>query len=837
MLFLAAALVMSMSACTVIDYAVRDTVHPDTGSAMLPDLTEDAAIRRDKLGIPVVEAQNRHDLSYTAGYTMAADRLAQMVSFSLLGQGRLAEMAGKAALDIDIFIRTLCLPKIAEKQVKQLSPQTHRMLEDFSEGVNAYINTHKDRLPPDFRITGYTPEPWEPVNSLNVFNVLNLGLSFNLSEEIAFLNLARALGAHKAAWLFPVYPDEPLPFDKAEALAEIRLSAMQEPLASLAKTVRKLDRLLMPLGTAASNNWAVAPERTAKGASIVANDTHLPLEHPPVWMLMQLKTPDFHAAGIAMPGIPGIVAGYNGNIAWGMTMVMADSQDLYLERIKTIAGREHYLYKETWQPVQTRTETFHIKGADPVTRTVRCTRHGPLLNEALPPYTGSPAIPGKAKSDFGLAVATTLTEADHTFDAMYGLHFAETPEEGRKALKKVRLMGLNFVYGNAEHIGWQVSGRYPIRKKGRGHLPSPGWTSEYDWQGFLPPERRPRAADPECGYLYTANHRTIEPGEDLILGSSWYAPERAERIRQMLAANENYTFRDAVSMQNDRMDLLAGKLRRLFSDSPLASGIAKAIESWDDANRAGRARQALTILREFDGVMKADSAGAALFGIFHHVLTRRLFRDELGPESGRAWKSFRVLCRGIYGPEQDHLLGRPMSPFWDDVSTPEKIETRADIIAASLAASTAYARRSMGRNPENWQWGKIHTYEWRSRISKMRDHLPLFKRFGAWLAAHYTDRGPYPAGGGFNTINVAGYHKGEDFDVWMIPSMRMVVDFGREEPLFLVNSGGQSGNPGSPHYDDGIRVWLEGGNRQMSYRRENLRQQYDRVFTLKAPQR
>lgn len=233
--------------------------------------------------------------------------------------------------------------------------------------------------------------------------------------------------------------------------------------------------------------------------------------------------------------------------------------------------------------------------------------------------------------------------------------------------------------------------------------------------------------------------------------------------------------------------------------------------------------------------MTADSTGAALTGIFHHELTRNLFFDELGPESSAAWDSFRVLCIGIYGPEQDHLLARPMSPFWDNVQTPEKIETKSEIIAATLADAVSYARHRMGDDPDQWQWGEIHTYTWETEVSKMRDRLPLFKRFGAWLMAGYTDRGPYPAGGGFNTLNVAGYHKGYDFDVWMIPAMRMVVDFGRDEPLFLVNSGGQSGNPASAHYDDGIPVWLEGGNRQMSYQPENLKKQYDRVFTLNAP--
>ncbi|MFP4158372.1 MAG: penicillin acylase family protein [Desulfobacterales bacterium] len=833
LLFSALLLQLAMAGCAVMDYAVRDTLHPDEGSIELPGLEEDATIRRDELGIPVVEARNMDDLNYAAGYAMASDRLSQMVSFSLLGQGRLAEMTGRPGLDIDVFIRTLGLPKAAEKQYEQLSAGHRRMLERFSEGVNAYIETHQDSLPIDFKLAGYSPEPWEPINSFHVFNVLNLGLSFNLSEEIAFLNLAGILGPLKAAWLFPVYPDESLPFEKARVFSEARLSEMKGSVQRIADTAEKIERILMPFGTAASNNWAVAPQRTEKGASIVANDTHLPLEHPPVWMLMQLKAPDFHVAGVAMPGIPGIVAGYNGDIAWGMTMVMADTQDLFLERIKQINGKDHYFYKGNWHPVETRTETFHVKGGDPVEKTVKSTNHGPLLNSALPAQNSDPSIPSKAQTDFGLAVSTTMEEKDHTFDGVYGLHFAQNMDEARESIDRVRLMGLNFVYGDSENIAWQVSGRYPVRRSGRGHLPSPGWSGEYDWQGSLPVQKHPYLKNPESGYVLTANNRTVDPQQGPVLGSSWYAPERAGRIRQMLAENDSYTGRDAIAMQYDRTDLLAGKIKNLLFDSPMAARINETIERWDDESRKALARQSLEILREFDGKMRADSSGAALFGIFHHVLTRNLFKDELGPDDSRAWKSFRVLSRGIYGPEHDHLLGRPMSPFWDDVTTHEKIETKSDILAASLADAAAHAKSTMGSDPQDWQWGKIHTYEWRTRLSKMRGRLPLLKRFGAWIISHYTDRGPYPAGGGFNTINVAGYRKGEDFDVWLIPSMRMVVDFGKDEPLFLINSGGQSANPASPHFDDGIRVWLEGGSRQMSYLEDNLREQYRHVFHLK----
>ncbi len=811
-----------------------DTVAPDTGETTISGLEQDVRVRRDELGIPVIDAQNMHDLVYAAGYVMAADRLAQMVNYALFGQGRLAEMAGPMALDLDIYIRTINLPGIAQRQYDQLSDPLKKMLSAFSDGVNAYIDAHKDHLPLDFKLSGYTPEPWQPINSLHVFNVLNLGLSFNLREEIAFLNLAQTLGAEKAAWLFPIYPDEELPFEKAGALSALDLKGVAGQAGALARVGEKMAACLMPLGVAASNNWAVAPERTVNKASIVANDTHLPLQQPPVWMMMQLKTPDFHAAGIAMPGIPGIVAGYNGNVAWGMTMVMGDSQDLFVEKLKTIDGRLYYLYQDKWLPASARSETFRAKGGKETTRTIYATGHGPLLNSALSADPIHPALPPRIDpTPYGIAVKTVSLQTDDSFNGMYELFSAKDMKAARAALEKVRFMDLNFIYGDQKNIAWQVTGCYPIRKKGRGHLPSPGWTDEYDWEGYLPQSEQPYRQNPGQGYLCTANNRTIEPGTEPILGSSWYAPERAERIGQMLSENDAYTWKDAVAMQADVHDLLAAKVKKLLFESPVAEDVRKAIAALPQPDQIDRANAALEMLAEFDGNMAADSPGAAFFGIFQHMFIRSLFLDELGPEGKSAWKNYMVLNSGIYSPDEDHLLGRADSPFWDNIYTSRK-ETKADILALALANSMRYAEGRLGRDRKSWQWGDLHTYTWRTGLSQMREKLPWMKRAAVWMIGKYTDRGPYPAGGSINTINVAGFYKGQDFDVWLVPAMRMVVDFSRDEPLFLTICGGQSGNPASPHCDDGIPAWRNAETRQMAFSDENIEKQYDRVFVLRA---
>jgi acyl-homoserine-lactone acylase len=829
---MAAAVTLGSGCGRILDVAFRKTVEPAVGRVVLDGLSADVTVRRDDLGIPVVEAKNPDDLMFAAGYVMASDRLAQMVAFSLLGQGRLSEMAGDLTLDIDLLVRTLNLAEAARSEYEASSDDFKTMLQSFSRGVNAYIAAHADRLPPDFMLTGYTPEPWKPVNSFYIYYLLNMGLSFNLREEIAYLNVAAKVGPEKAAWLMPVYPDEPLPFAEALRLKDLDFRKIQDDARHLSLMADRFQDLFVPLGIPASNNWAVAPQRTKAKASIIANDMHLAHEHPPVWMLIHLKSPGYEAAGVAVAGIPGIIAGYNGHIAWGMTMVMADTQDLFLEKLDVINDQVHYLHEGSWLPVDERTETFSIKGAPDVVRTIAHTRNGPLLNAALAKKLRHVAMPPPINLPMGLALRSTLGAPGRSMEAMFELNRAADMEDASQAIGGIRSLGLNFIFGNRDHIAWQVSGTYPLRKEASGQLPVPAWTGEHDWIGFVDPKDHPFIMDPEAGYLGTANHRTLPPGHPLNLSSSWASPGRAERMAAVLEAEHQHTWETSMRMQADRHDPLAAKLKDLLFHSAMSEEIYRELEALPDAKRIA-AREVLSILGDFDGEMAPESQGAAVYGVFRHVFIHRVFADELGPKDDIAWQSLISALQAIYGADQDHLLGREDSPFWNDTSTPV-METKARIIAESLAETIAVAEKLLGGNREAWAWGRLLTYRWQTQTTRMKPLLPFWKQWAVGLMSRYTDRGPYPAGGNYDTLNVAGYRKGDDFDVWLIPVMRMIVDFGLEEPLFLTSCGGQSGNPASPHYNDGIAVWLEGANRSMPFQEENIRRQYHRVRVLAA---
>ncbi|WP_097459189.1 penicillin acylase family protein [Mangrovitalea sediminis] len=803
-----------------------DTLTPEDGHLQVPGLGKPVTVRRDKLGIPVIEAASTSDLAFATGWVMAQDRIAQMTSFSLIAQGRLAEMAGPVALPMDEYMRALDLDGAARKLLASEPPAMRQLLQRFSDGVNAWVHMHRDRLPMGLALAGYRPEPWTPLDSLRVYTVLTEGLSVNVQEELAFLAAAKRVGVHKAAWLFPIYPDEPLPFAEADKLKGVDLS--QVPTSPVLDAVAATTRVWSQ-GLAASNNWVIAGSHTVSGRPILANDTHLMLSQPPLWMLLEMRCPQYKVGGIAIAGIPGIVAGSNGKVAWGMTMVMADTQDLFLEKTRRREGKLEYLYQGQWLPATARQETFHVKDGATLTKTLWSTRHGPLLNGLVGDSAVNRLQPIAAPSSYGLALKDALQVPDQTLDAIFRLGQAQNFDEAQAQIRRIRSIPLNMVFADAQHIGWQVTGRYPVRKHGTGQLPSPGWTGEYDWTGFAPDALRPHEEDPATGFIATANHRTVKGGP-IHLSSSWYYPERFERIQQVLSEPHLHDADETLKLQFDRHDLLVPTVDRMLSQPAMAKALDAAIARLPEA-QAASARRTLKVLLGFDGDMLPESTAASRFGVFEYLFVRGLFLDELGPDTSPAWRALMEVSGITYSAEEDHLRGRDDSPFWDDVRTPQK-ETKADILARALAGTEPYLAKHLGRSPAEWAWGRFHTYTWESGTTQFAAHMPPFEAALARWVGRFQDRGPYPAGGDRNTVNVAGYTTGENFHVWDIPAMRLMVDFGAKEPLHVINSGGQSGNPLSPHYDDGIPVWLHEGTRPMPLKTADIDKQYTHVMTL-----
>ncbi|UVK84213.1 penicillin acylase family protein [Pseudomonas sichuanensis] len=768
---------------------MQDSVPPTTGVQPLKGLAQNVSVRRNAMGAPLIESSNFHDALFSLGYIHAGDRIEQMVTLRLLAQGRLAELAGPEALEIDRLMRAANLKQGAGQLYADASPRLKRFFEVYARGVNAYLFRYRDKLPAELARSGYRPEYWKPEDSALIFSLYAFSQSVNLQEELSALTLAQKVGADKLAWLLPGAPDEALAESEVDKLKGLNLASQLPGLASLAAAGQQLADLGL-LGNPGSSNLALGPQRSRSGKSLLASDSRAPWALSPV----QIHTGKYQVAGLSLPGLPIVLAGYNGKVAWSASAVMADNQDLFLEQVRRQGSQLTYLADGKWQQARARSETFFVRGQRPQREVLYDTRHGTLL-----PGHGSLA----------LALHLPQLKDDRSLDALFDLTRASNIERAFDSTREIGAAALNFVFAEPEHIGWQVSGRYPNRRDGQGLLPSPGWDGRYDWDGYADAMLHPYDQDPAAGFIGHANQRSQPKGYGMQLSSSWYYPERAERLAQ-LAGNGRHDSRSLMALQNDQVTLLADKLKQMFDAPGMALPLKQAIDALPVAQRE-KARDALARLKAFDGRLSPVSADAALYELFLQEVTRQTFLDDLGPESSPAWQAFVGNAQLSYSAQADHLLGREDSPFWDDRGTPQK-EDKPAILARSLAAAIDTGTAQLGADRRAWQWGKLHQYRWPA---------PNYRGLGDSLS-----RSPMAAGGDFSTLALTPYAWGSNFDTRLPASARMIVDFGQAEPLQLLTSSGQSGNPASRHYSDGLDAWFKGRFMSLPLQPQNFGRAY-----------
>ncbi|WP_162863918.1 penicillin acylase family protein [Pseudomonas viridiflava] len=788
----------------------NDTLLPASGTFALKGLAQNVSVRRNSMGMPLIESSTYHDALFTLGYVHAGDRISQMLGMRLLAQGRLSEMAGPDALEVDRLMRSVNLKQNASDLYNASSPRLKRFFDVYARGVNAYLFRYRDKLPADVANSGYKPEYWKPEDSALIFALLNFSQSVNLQEELSGLVLAQKVGADKLAWLLPTYPDEELPFAEAEKLKGLNLNNQVNDLSDLTKVALQLSDLNM-LGVAASSNWAIAPQRSRSGKSLLASDMQFPGGLNSAWSFVQIRAPKYQVSGVSIAGLPLVLSGFNGKLAWSMSNVKGDNQDLFLEKIKREGNRVSYMADGKWVPAIAHDETFLVKGNRAVRETVYATRHGALLNASATP-------PGNGLS---LALQTPSFKDDKTLDALFDPSRAPNVEKAFDTSREIRAITLNMVFADASNIGWQVTGRFPNRREGQGLLPSPGWEGKYDWDGFADSMLHPYDQDPRQGWIATANQRTIPKGYGMQLSNSWGNPERAERIAE-LANGGKQDLRSTVAMQYDQTTTFAAKLKTMFEAPGMSKPLKQAIDAMPEADR-NKAREAYTRLMAFDGKLSATSADAALYELFLQESAKQIFLDELGPETSPAWQALVANAGSSYSPQADHLLGRDDSPYWDDVKTPQK-EDKPAILARSLAAAVTSGDSLLGSDHKAWQWGKLHRDNWTASN-------PLVRQMGG---VEY-NRSAVPAGGDHTTINVSGYEWGKGFDARMAPGLRMIVDFSLVEPMIGLISTGQSGNPASPYYANSIEPWLKAQYMSIPLQQSNYEKGYGKQRLTLTP--
>lgn len=753
---------------------MRAEVPSGEGTLALPGLSAPVEVLRDDKGVPHIVAADLGDAYFALGHAHAQDRLFQMEFMRRVGAGRVAEVVGTRfgawALDIDRMMRTLGLYRRAESSLDALPPETRAALDRYAAGVNTYLATRSEALPIEFQLLGLEPEPWRPADSIVWGKLMALQLSGNYREELRNARLLQRLTPQQIRDLHPEAPAG----SPVTLAAELRGLPFDRALAALPVLGPEL----------ASNEWLVDGRGTATGRPILANDPHLGLEAPILWYLVRIVTPELTIAGATVPGVPMHVLGHNGHVAWGFTTTHSDTQDLFIERLDP-QDSARYLTPTGPEPFRTRTETIRIAGQPDLTITVRETRHGPVISD-LDNVAAVP--PGHV-----MALAFTgLAEDDTTAGGLHRLNLARDVAEATAALWLHKAPQQNVVYADTGGtIAFMAPALVPIRRKGDGRTPVPGWTGEYDWTGTIPYDELPRAIDPPAGRIVNANNRVVGPDYPHLLAAEWPDPVRARRIEQMLDGDAPLTVERAATQQTDAVSLHAGAMLPLL----LATKPANEREA-----------QALDLLRTWDGTMARDRAEPLVYAWWLRELVRRLTADELGELFPAYWDLRAEAVR--------HMLTD--APGWcDDVSTPDA-ERCADALSASLAAALAAITERHGSDMSGWSWGLEHKAALNHRLL---GRVPVVGTlFDLSVAtdgdAHTVNRGTTRVGSHdapFSHVHGAGF--------------RGVYDLADLDRSRFVIATGQSGNPLSPHWGDFVGLWSSGGTVTLAGDADRLRAQ------------
>lgn len=856
----AAVVVVALLVATVAFVTFVRRPLPDySGEAALPGLAAQVTVLRDEQGIPQIYAETATDLFAAQGYVHAQDRFFEMDYRRHVASGRLSELVGEntEALAADMVIRTMGWRRVAEMELALLGADTRAYLDAYADGVNAYL---RSRSPAELSLA-YTVlgldveldriEEWDPVDSLVWLKALAWDLRANYSDEMGRALTYGAIGdVARVEQLWPTYPygqHAPIVPQTADAAAPIAgparvddeltraLSRAQGGLQEAATAMAAVPALVGLGEGVGSNSWVVAGEHTESGDPLLANDPHLSPAMPSIWYQVGLHctsvTPEcpFDVSGFGFSGFPGLFIGHNADVAWGFTNMGADVTDFFLERV-TDDGT--YLRDGQQLPLDTRTEVIRVAGAENVEITVRSTVHGPLLSDVLPPVAAvgasAPVPTGSPPTVAGYSVALRWTALDpgRTADALFALNRAGGWEEFRAAVALLEAPAQNVVYADTEgNIGYQAPGRIPVRRggtvlgQGEGTWPRLGWSSEWDWDGWIPYEDLPWVLNPEQGFIVAANQAVTGPGYPYLITQDWDTGYRSQRIRDVLVElierGEKISRAETAELQVDDRNPFAPALTPVLLAASLPVSETMTVEQRDFT------REAVELLRGWDYTQPPDSAPAAYFNAVWARLLMLTFADELPvavlPTGGDRW--FEVV-RG--------LLQDRESVWWDDQTTPSVVENRDQVVQRALHEARLELTSQLGKDPEGWEWGRLHELR--------LEHSPLGGEGIPEPVRALFNPDPVQLGGGTDLVHATVWDaSSQEFVVTAVPSMRMVVDLGDLDASTWVDLTGISGHPWSPHYADQLDEWVAGEQLPWPFTLEAVRAAAEDELTLRPP--
>lgn len=738
------------------------------GDLQVAGLTGAVAIRRDRWGIPYIEAESETDAWFGLGFCQGQDRAFQLEMLLRLTRGTLAELIGPAGLPLDRTARRIGFHFSACEQLAVLDPETRQGLEAFARGVTAGASKGCRRPAPEFALLRSRPTSYQAVDILANLRYVAFAMSL-WAAKLVRLRVLRADGAEAVAALGGTYPEWQLVTAPVGRPAGPALDRLGEDLSRLARALGL---------SGGSNNWVLNAARTATGRPLLANDPHLAAMIPAPWYLAHVRAPGWTVAGACYVGAPLFGAGHNDTAAWGVTAAIADNLDLFLEEI----GPDGHSVREEddFVPCVSRTEVFRVKGGTPVREEILVTPRGPLI---------TPVLGGKWEA---ISVRATWL-LPRPAAGLFGFYRAGTFEEFRQVLREWPFASLSMVYADtADTIGWQLIGDVPQRGRGWGTLPLPGWDRENAWRPeLLPYDQLPHLANPESGFIATANNKPTVEGAGPYLGADWGDGYRHARIVEVLASRSDWDIRSTQALQLDLVSIPWREIRATVLNVPAATADA---------------REALTLLRDWDGLVTAGSPAVAVYVFFLAEMAHRLVRAK-APRSAE-W---------VLGKELNPLIGG--SAFDMRISSLVRLLREQPLgwlalpwleeMAAALALATHTLRERYGPSHERWAWGRIRPLTLRHVLGTQRVLGRLF------------NAGPVTVGGDTTTVSSMGTRLANPTgNPAVLANLRMVLDVGNWEDNRFVLAGGQSGNPLSPHYADMLDMWRRGEGVTIAWSRE-----------------
>lgn len=720
----------------------------------LPGLKGKTEVWLDDRMVPHIFAENDADAYYVEGYMHARDRLWQMELQILAASGRLSEILGSKLLNYDRMQRRTGMVYGAELALKEMEadPVTKTAVESYTAGINAYINSLTPAsLPIEYKLLNYKPRPWVSLNSALLLKSMAQDLAGGVND-LEYTNARRLFSKTDFDLMYPDFDDSIDPIIPAGTKYEAATVKAVPPPDSIMRLSGALLKFKedKPDPDNGSNNWAVAGSKTRSGAPILCSDPHLGLRLPSIWYEVQIHTPEMNVYGASLPGAPGVIIGFNDHIAWGVTNGSEDVKDFYQMQFRE--GHKQYLFNGTYRDADQRVEKINIRDGKPYYDTVAYTVWGPVVYDNTFPDT-------TAGQQF-LAMRWKALDASNEILTFLKLNKAHNYDDYLAALKYYGCPAQNFVFASKQgDIGLWHNGLYPLRWKDQGKWIMPGSDSSFAWQGYIPMDQNPHMRNPERAFVSSANQHPADSTFPYnYIGD--YDLFRGKRINEVLSAMNQITVQDMMLLQNDNMNLFARAAMPLLK---------KHI-----SNITPEEQPYWKILQEWNLQNSPDSKGATIFYILWDQLQNLIWNDDMGSVALQMpWEKTTL----------NWLIRDSSMHFIDNINTPEK-ETLSSLVQQAFKVTTDSVRVLEGR--KILEWGRYRGTD----IKHLTRSLPSFSAMNLYT------------GGGRHIVNATKKGHG--------PSWRMVVQLSDKTEAYGIYPGGQSGNPGSPFYDNAIQDWVQG---------------------------